>query len=80
MKLFKRYKNMIADERIRSVFAFSLLFGYLLSFVFEGQVLYHVMRFFHVEAISFVFTAIIAHLAGLPPGFSLRRTSVQKKQ
>lgn len=65
MKLLKRYKNMIADERIRSVFAFSLLFGYLLSFVFEGQVLYHVMRFFHVEAIPFVFTAIIAHLAGL---------------
>ncbi len=65
MKLLKQYKNMIADERIRSVFAFSLLFGYLLSFVFEGQVLYHVMSFFHVEAIPFVFTAIIAHLAGL---------------
>lgn len=65
MELLKRYKKLMADERIRSVFAFSLLFGYLLSFVFEGQVLYNVMRFFHVEAIPFVFSAIAAHLAGL---------------
>lgn len=65
MNLLELLKKSRTDTRILSVIAFSLLFGYLRSFVFEGQVLYHVMAFFHIKAIPFVFSAIVAYLFGL---------------
>lgn len=65
MNLLGKYRLLLEDKRILSVSSFSLLFAYLLSFVFEGQVLYRIMEFFHVEAIPFIFSAIIVQFLGL---------------
>ena len=69
------------DDRIVSVLSFSLLFGYLLAFVFEGQVLYRIMAHFQIKAIPFIFASIIAHFFGLlasgvlfAPFFGARKT------
>ncbi len=56
--------NIIGSRRI-SVIGFSLLFAYLLSFVFEGQVLYGLTEYYQVSSTNFVFAAIIAHFIGL---------------
>ncbi len=53
------------DNRIISVVAFSFLFAYLLSFVFEGQVLYSLMDYFGKESEAYILVAIVAHFAGL---------------
>jgi len=42
-----------------------LLFAYLLSFVFEGQVLYGLSDYLQVSSATLVFPAIIAHFVGL---------------
>lgn len=58
--------NIITIEPRRlSVIAFSLLFAYLLSFVFEGQVLYSLTDYFQVSSATFIIAAIVAHFAGL---------------
>lgn len=57
----RKYKN----TRTLSVAAFSLLFAYLLSFLFEGQVLYSIINSFGIQAHTYIFSAIIAHFAGL---------------
>ncbi len=57
-------KTLIKPRRL-SVLAFSLLFTYLLSFLFEGQVLYSLTDHFRVPSTTFIFTAIIAHFVGL---------------
>lgn len=81
MNPIRQYKKILADNRNLSVISFSLLFGYLLSFVFEGEVLYCVMGFFQIRATPFVFSAIIAHFAGLlasgilfTPYFGVKKT------
>ena len=56
--------NIIGSRRI-SVIGFSLLFAYLLSFVFEGQVLYGLTEYYQVSSTGFIFAAIIAHFIGL---------------
>lgn len=53
------------NNRILSVAAFSCLFAYLLSFVFEGQVLYSTIDAFGAQASTFILAAIVAHFAGL---------------
>lgn len=55
----------IVDSRRISVIGFSLLFTYLLSFVFEGQVLYSLTEYYEVSSTNFVFAAIVAHFIGL---------------
>ena len=45
--------------------AFSLEFGWLLSFLFEGQVLYGLAEHFHVRPDAYVLAAIMAHVVGL---------------
>lgn len=55
----------IIDSRRISVIGFSLLFAYLLSFVFEGQVLYSLTEYYEVSSTNFVFAAIVAHFIGL---------------
>ena len=51
--------------RLLSVVAFSLLFSYLLSFLFEGQVLYGLMAHFGKQTPLVVTLAMISHCAGL---------------
>jgi len=48
-----------------SVAAFSCLFAYLLSFVFEGQVLYSTIDAFGTQTNTFILAAIVAHFVGL---------------
>lgn len=53
------------NNRMASVTVFSLLFAYLLSFLFEGQVLYSLLNYFDAEAKTYILLAIIAHFFGL---------------
>ena len=48
-----------------SIAGFSFLFAYILSFQFEGQVLYSMLALHGTDASGFILTAIIAHFAGL---------------
>lgn len=57
--------NRIGHYRNISVAAFSFLFAYLLSFLFEGQVLYSLLAHFGAQADSYILGAIVAHFAGL---------------
>lgn len=54
-----------ANGRILSITGFSLLFAYLLSFLFEGQVLYGMLAYHDVQDSAYILTAIVAHFAGL---------------
>ncbi|NLC33298.1 MAG: LuxR family transcriptional regulator, partial [Clostridiales bacterium] len=55
----------IRNYRLLSVAAFSFLFAYLLSFVFEGQVLYSTIDAFGAPSNTYILAAILAHFAGL---------------
>lgn len=71
--------NIIGPRRV-SVIAFSLLFAYLLSFVFEGQVLYCLTDYYQVSSTTFIFAAIVAHFIGLfSCGFFARTPAAAKK-
>lgn len=52
------------NSRALSVCAFSFLFAYILSFPFEGQVLYSLLDAAKVDASQFILAAIIAHFLG----------------
>lgn len=53
------------NNGILSIIGFSLLFAYLLSFLFEGQVLYSMLAYRDVRDSVYILAAIIAHFAGL---------------
>ena len=53
------------NARRISVAGFSFLFAYILSFQFEGQVLYSLLDLRGTDADRYILAAIIAHLAGL---------------
>ncbi len=55
----------IKNPRVLSVAAFSFSFAYLLSFLFEGQVLYGLLNHFNALPDTYMITIIIAHFAGL---------------
>lgn len=57
--------RMCKDNRTISVAALSCLFAYLLSFLFEGQVLYSTVNAFGAQSNSYILVAIVAHFAGL---------------
>ena len=59
--------------RLYSIIGFSFLFAYLLSFLFEGQVLYGILEHFHVDAPIYITGAIAAHLLGCFPEASFQR-------
>lgn len=63
MRLFM-FKDKIGPRGL-SVLAFSLISAYLLSFVFEGQVLYSLSSYFDISSTAFIFAAIVAHFIGL---------------
>lgn len=53
------------NPRILSVAVFSFSFAYLLSFLFEGQVLYGLLSHFNIPADTYILSAVIAQFAGL---------------
>jgi DNA-binding CsgD family transcriptional regulator len=53
------------NSRSISVAAFSFTFAYLLSFLFEGQVLYSLLDLRGTDADRYILAAIIAHFTGL---------------
>jgi hypothetical protein len=53
------------NARRLSVAGFSFLFAYILSFQFEGQVLYSLLDLRGTDAGHHILTAIIAHFVGL---------------
>jgi len=53
------------DPRLLSTVGCSLIFAYILSFLFEGQVLYSLFESFAVETSVYLLAAIVAHLFGL---------------
>lgn len=53
------------NARRLSVAGFSFLFAYILSFQFEGQVLYSLLDLRGADASRYIMAAIIAHFAGL---------------
>ncbi len=60
--------------------AFSLLFAYLLSFLFEGQVLYSLLEHFDTQTDTYILAAIVAHFAGLfSCGFFVRSPQMARR-
>ncbi len=57
-------KNVLSPRRL-SVLAFSFSFVYLLTFLFEGQLLYHLLETQELRTNPYTFAAMIAHLFGL---------------
>lgn len=57
--------RILRNARLLSVAAFAFLFAYLLSFLFEGQVLYSTINAFGAQTHTYILSAIIAHFAGL---------------
>lgn len=53
------------EARLLSIAAFSFSFAYLLSFLFEGQVLYGIIDTFGVQSNPYIISAIISHFLGL---------------
>ena len=56
--------NMINSRRL-SIAAFSFSFAYLLSFLFEGQVLYSLLERYEVNGSAYILAAMIPHFIGL---------------
>ena len=57
--------HKLLNARRFSIAGFSFLFAYILSFQFEGQVLYSLLDMRGMDANHYVLAAIIAHFAGL---------------
>jgi DNA-binding CsgD family transcriptional regulator len=72
--------DRLLNGRTISVFGFSLFFAYILSFIFEGRVLYSVIEYRGVPDNSMILTGIIAHFFGLfTCGFFVRNPRTAKK-
>jgi DNA-binding CsgD family transcriptional regulator len=57
--------HKLLNARRFSIAGFSFLFAYILSFQFEGQVLYSLLDMRGMDANHYVLAAIIAHFSGL---------------
>src|SRR5690554_1821945 len=57
--------HKLLNSRRLSIAAFSFSFAYLLSLLFEGQVLYSLLDLRGTDADRYILAAIIAHFAGL---------------
>lgn len=60
-----RLLSIKMDERKLSIVVFSLFFSWILSFPFEGQVLYALAQRYNIEPGTMIFGAITVHFAGL---------------
>ena len=56
--------NFLNSRRL-SIAAFSFFFAYLLSFLFEGQVLYSLLDLHGTDAARYILDSMIAHFMGL---------------
>lgn len=71
--------KVLHSPRFISVAAFSFLFAYLLSFLFEGQVLYSLLDNHNAQAHTYILSAIVAHFLGLfTSGFLARSPQMAK--
>ncbi|WP_017754371.1 LuxR family transcriptional regulator [Calidifontibacillus oryziterrae] len=70
----------ITDKRILSINGFVLLSAYLLSFVFEGQVLYSLFDHYNYNPFGYVLAGIVAHFAGLLSCGLVVKTSVMARR
>ena len=62
-----------------STAGFSFLFAYILSFQFEGQVLYSLLNMQEIDTSGYIMAAIIAHFAGLSTcGFFVKSQTAAK--
>lgn len=59
----KRFNSL--NARGLSIAGFSFLFAYILSFQFEGQVLYSMLNLHEVYSGNYILVAVIAHFVGL---------------
>jgi hypothetical protein len=57
--------HKLLNYRKLSIAAFSFSFAYLLSFLFEGQVLYSLLELNGTDAGCYILAAMIAHFMGL---------------
>ncbi len=70
----------LINTRSLSIAGFSFLFAYILSFQFEGQVLYSLLNMREIDASTYIMAAIIAHFAGLLTcGFFVKSHIAAKK-
>lgn len=76
----KKTKKIDINNRRLSVIVFSLFFSWLLAFPFEGQILYTLADYHHIQTNEFVFGTIAAHFAGLLLcGFFVKNIRAAKK-
>ncbi|MFZ7134206.1 MAG: LuxR family transcriptional regulator [Eubacteriales bacterium] len=67
------------DQRYLSIVCFFLFFAWILSFPFEGQVLYSLMNRVEIDPSTYVLFAIFAHFLGLfSCGFFIKRQIAAK--
>lgn len=59
----KHFKSL--NARRISIVGFSFLFAYILSFQFEGQVLYSVLELWEIKSSDYILVSTIAHFMGL---------------
>ncbi len=55
----------MANQRKISIIVLSLFSSWLLSFIFEGQVLYAILEKFNLDSSTLVFSSLLAHFTGL---------------
>ncbi len=67
------------NPRLLSVLSFSFSFAFLLSFLFEGQVLYSFMDRFGLQSSTYILAPIVAHFIGLFSSGYLMKASWKAK-
>ena len=72
-------RALIHDGRMQSILAFSFLSGYILSFVFEGQILYSLLELHNVTASGYIMLAIAAQFLGLFTGGMYTKSAEQAR-
>lgn len=68
------------SKRAFAVIPFACLFAYLLSFVFEGKVLYSLLEHYDIMSNIYIISAIVAHFLGLfSCGFWVKSPQMAKR-
>lgn len=78
----RQESNVICSAKNRrlSIIVFSLFFSWLLSFLFEGQILYALADYYDISAKSYVFATMASHFFGLVlSGIFIRNLRTAKK-
>ena len=69
--------NLLNSRRL-SIAAFSFSFAYMLSFLFEGQVLYSLLDLYGTDAGSYILAAVIAHFRAFSCGLFVKSPASAK--